>query len=301
VRPQGDFQISGLKAGDYTIVARSTPARSAKGPATQALSGRIDVNVGGADLDNVAIRLSEGAEITGRITLDSGEDLATFMALMPAINAPRLVAIGAAPEAVPAAPRVRMPTVSIFSLEGPSAAMNATVAADGTFRIANVPPLKRILRVAPLPANAYIKSVRFGGQDVTREALDLTSGAGGILEIVIGTKGATITATPREANGEAPQGGVPVTIWPRTPNPGSPTGDVSFLTGVASSQAQGLAPGEYYVAAWETNADYLRAPEFLARFTSLATRVTVAEGETVPVEPKIIPTAAIEKEMAQFP
>jgi hypothetical protein len=150
-----------------------------------------------------------------------------------------------------------------------------------------------------------VKAVRFGGQDVTRAPLDLSGGTGGVLEILIGTKGGEIMANPRDGKGETPQGGAPVAIWPRTPNPGSASGDVRIL-GPAAAQAgvktQGLAPGDYYVAAWElATADYIRAPEFLARFTSLAIKVTVTEGSSVTVEPKIIPREAIEKETAQFP
>jgi hypothetical protein len=195
-----------------------------------------------------------------------------------------------------------MPNVVLPALEGPSASMNGLVASDGTFRISRIPPLKRILQVTPLPANAYVKSVRFGGQDVTRVPLDLSSGAGGALEITISTKGAEITATPRDAKGELLTGGAPLSIWPRIPNPGSPTGDVRSFVAAGTVKAQGLAPGEYYVAAWETaNADYQRVPEFLARFLPLATKVTVAEGESITAEPKLISREAMEKEISQFP
>ena len=193
----------------------------------------------------------------------------------------------------------------VTAIEGPTAQIMGTANADGTFRLANVPPLKRVLQVNPLPSNAYIKAVRFGGQDVTRAPLDLSSGSGGVLEILIGTKGAEITATPRDDKGETPQGGAPITIWPRTPNLGSPSADVRFLaaaSGVGSAKAQGLAPGEYYVAAWEaTTADYIRVPEFLARFVSLATKVSISEGESISVEHKIIPRQAIKENSASSP
>jgi hypothetical protein len=247
------------------------------------------VNVGTSDLNDVTIRMTEGAEISGRVTIEGGVDLPTFMASMPA-------AVG------PAGPQARMPNITLLATEGPGAQLAATVNSDGTYRISNIPPLNRLLQIAPLPANAYVKSIRFGGLDVTRSPIDLASGTGGVLDIVISTKGAEITATPRTDKGEAPQVGAPVTIWPRTPNPGSPSGDVRFNAPVASFRAQGLAPGDYYVAAWGTlNTDYLRVPEFLARFTALATKVTAAEGESVAVEPKVISREAIEKEMAQFP
>ena len=303
-RDPGMFQLSNMPPGEYTLVARSTPARVVQNPAPAAtvraadpplvqFSGRVDVTLGSSNLENVTIRLTEGAEITGRITIEGGLDLEKFMASGPG------------GQVVQGQPQRRMPSVMVNAIEGPNAQIMATANADGTFRLANVPPLKRALQINPLPPNAYIKAVRFGGQDVTRAPLDLSSGSGGALEILIGTKGGEVTATPRDEKGETPQGGAPVTIWPRTPNLGSPSGDVRVLPaagGVANAKAQGLAPGEYYVAAWETTTtDYLRVPEFLARFVSLATRVSIAEGESISVEPKIIPRQAIEREVAQFP
>jgi len=299
---RGTFEIHGLQPGAYTIVVRSIrqaaaavpPPAISPGPAIAVrpagtaaatnLSGRLDVNVGTADLNDVTIRMTEGAEITGRVTIEGGVDLQKFMA------------------SAATGPQVRMPNITLLSAEGPSAQLAATVDNDGTYRISNIPALNRLLQIAPLPANAYVKAIRFGGLDVTRSPMDLTSGTGGVLDIVISTKGAEITATPRTDKGEAPQAGASVTIWPRMPNPGSPTGDVRLNAPVASFRAQGLAPGDYYVAAWGiVNADYLRVPEFLARFTAVATKITVAEGESVAVEPKVISREAIEKEMARFP
>ncbi len=304
---KGTFEIHGLQPGAYTIVVRSTrqaaaavpPPAISPGPAIAVrpagaaaatnLSGRLDVNVGTSDLNDVTIRMTEGAEISGRVTIEGGVDLQTFMASMPAA-------------AGPAGPQVRMPNITLLATEGPGAQLAATVNSDGTYRISNIPALNRLLQIAPLPANAYVKSIRFGGLDVTRAPMDLASGTGGVLDIVISDKGAEITATPRTDKGEAPQGGASITIWPRTPNPGSITGDVRFTAPIVSLRAQGLAPGDYYVAAWGTlNTDYLRVPEFLARFTALATKVTLAEGESVAVEPKVISREAVEKEMAQFP
>jgi hypothetical protein len=323
VRNPGIFQIGGLAPGDYTLVARSMAvapvpvqqSESSTGPAitvratdppVSSLSGRVDVSLGNTNLENLTIRLTEGAEISGRFIVE-GMDLPTFKATLPAIGArPVAVSTGVISTGVATAlPPVQQSLslgIGLVSQEGPSAQMVGTVSDDGTFRISKIPPVKRFVEVSPLPANAYVKSIRFGGQDVTRAPLDLSTGVGGLLEIVISTKGAEISPVPSNDKGETPQGSAPVTIWPRTPNPGSASGDVRLfsITG-AGSKAQGLAPGEYYVAAWETSADFLRVPEFLARFTALATKVTVAEGESVTVEPKTISRDALEKEIAQFP
>jgi sarcosine oxidase gamma subunit len=302
---EGGFLVGGLAPGDYTIIVRGltqpagatrlavapAPALVPPTPATAAtLVGRLDANIATRDLDNVTIRLATGAEVTGRLTIDSGADISTLLAQLPA---PPAGAQNAA---------LRNLSVVLTSVEGPTAQINGQVNADGTFRMANIPPLKRLLQIAPLPPAAYIKSVRFSGQDITNLPLDLSTGSGGVLDIVIGTKGGAITATPRDSKGETPQAGAGVSIWPRVPNLASPSGGVKLSAPAASFRAQGLAPGEYYVAAWENFVqEFAGVPEFLARFTALATKVTVAEGETVSVEPKLISREAMEKETAQFP
>ncbi len=305
MRDPGSFQLAGLPPGDYTLVVRGNPIRAvapaagstvstapvlaAQSPIASQFSGRVDVTLGNADLENVTIRLTAGVEIVGKITVEGGAELATLMA--PLAGAGNRQAAPLAGAALAQPPQGRMPSVMLTAIEGPAAQLSATANPDGTFRVSNIPPLKRVLLVSSLPPSSYIKSVRFGGQDVTRAALDLSTGSGGVLEILIGTKGGEIAATPRDEKGETPQGGAPVTIWPRTPNPGSPNGDVRLIApGLAQvgTKAQGLAPGEYYVAAWEVaSMDYIRVPEFLARFTSLATKVSVAEGGSITVEPKI--------------
>ncbi len=253
LRDPGIFQLTGLPSGEYTLVVRGNPPRPAPpapgtnpnpviAPPAQAaqLSGRIDVTLGSSNLDNVVIRLTTGAEVTGKITVEGGVDLSSFGVALPGVaNAASRQAAGGA--AVPAqAPPLRLPSVMLASIEGPSAQLMSIANPDGTFRIANVPPLKRVLQVSLLPPNAYIKSVRFRGQDATRTPLDLSTGSGGVLDILIGIKGAEITATPRDEKGEAPQG-TSVSIWPRTPNPGSPTGDARVT--ITGERGRGLGPG----------------------------------------------------------
>ncbi len=290
------FLVNGLAAGEYTLLVRSNSA--------PVLSGRVDVTVGSSDLQNVIIRMTPGAAITGRVTIDGGGDLTTFMSSLPAIPLSRVSAPGGTLTPTGAQIR-RTPSVTLASVEGPST-VTGQVGQDGTFSIQNIPPLKRILQIGQLPPTAYLKAVRFGGQDVTRSFVDLSSGQGGMLEILIGTKGVEITAVPRNSNGETPQEGAAVAVWPRIPNLGSASGDVRFASPTTSFKAQGLPPGEYFVAALDapsdtTFADLLKSPEFLARFASAATRVTVKEGESAAVEPKIISRDAVQAALAQFP
>jgi hypothetical protein len=311
--PQGTYQVSGLAAGEYALVARASgappaannpsPAPGTVRPTAVSLSGRADVTIGSSDLQNVIIRMSPGAAITGRLTIDGGTDLATFLSSIPGAPLNRLTADGTV---TTVAQIGRTASVTLLSAEGPPAGVTGQVGQDGTFSIQNIPPLKRTLQTMALPPAAYLKSVRFNGQDVTRSLLDLSSGQGGILEIQIGTKGAEIAAVPRNSIGETPKEGAAVAVWPRVPNLGISSGDVRSATATTSFKAQGLAPGEYFVAALDAPADatfteFLKSPEFLARFNSAAVKVTIKEGESVAAEPRIISRDAIQAAMAQFP
>ena len=59
-----------------------------------------------------------------------------------------------------------------------------------------------------------MRVTRFGGQDVTRVPLDLTSGGGGALDVVLSPKAADVTGVVLNDKNEPVQG-VPVTLWPK--------------------------------------------------------------------------------------
>ncbi len=119
-----------------------------------------------------------------------------------------------------------------------------------------------------------MKSLHFGGNDVTHAALDLTAG-GGTLEIVLSAKAAEIsgTTTPDAL----------VTLWPKLPDPGSPTRGSRNTHPDQDGKftLSGLAPGDYYVAAWEDgDAGLLQSPDFASQFNAEgAVSVRLEEGE----------------------
>jgi hypothetical protein len=64
----------------------------------------------------------------------------------------------------------------------------------------------------------------------------------------------------------------------------------------------GLAPGEYYAAAWEEiDPSVAQYPEFLARFANDAAAVKLSEGADETVSLKLIPTEQVGRELAKLP
>jgi hypothetical protein len=92
-----------------------------------------------------------------------------------------------------------------------------------------------------------------------------------------------------------------VTVWPRVPNM------MVSATSVSTDQngafeITSLAPGQYFVAAWE-NIDpaLLQNPDFLARFQYRATAITVEENGRAKVNPALISSKVVTEEAEKLP
>jgi hypothetical protein len=172
---------------------------------------------------------------------------------------------------------------------------------DGTIPPQPVPADKYLWDAYALPEGTYVKSARYGNQDVTRTPLDVT--AGSKLEIVLATSASVISGTVYNENGEVVFG-FPVTVWPKVPDPGGISAGIKNVTTDQSGAFRigELSPGEYYAIAWEEiDPNVARFPGFLAGFTSVAAAVKVGEGAQETVQLKLIPTEQIARELAKLP
>ena len=294
VRGPGQFETGGLSPGQYMIFARYNAPTTPGPPGTplvqgKLFAGRVDVTVGTAAVENVSIRLTEAGEINGHMTMEGGGSLALNLPSIPVVTR-----VGTPPSNVPPPPR--MPNVVLQSVDGVSSSFQAQVAVDGTFHIQNVIPMKYSLNVNLLPPGSYLKSARLAGQDVTTSFVDLSSGTSGPLEILLSPNAATLTIAAPSPAAQGLQG----SVWPAR----CPTENivVLVLNAQGSSQVPNVAPGDYYAVAWEDSppGDFARIPEFLARFKDSAAKVTLKEGETGSVEPKVISRDAMQKILDEF-
>ncbi len=148
-----------------------------------------------------------------------------------------------------------------------------------------------------MPKNTYVKSIRYGIQDVTRSPVDFVVG-GGTLDITLSKNAAAVSGIVRSSSGDA-LSGIQVTVWPKIANPGLGTGGVRTISTDqnGSFSVGNLAPGDYFVAAWEEiDSGLAQAPEFLGHFTSQATAVTLNESSQSNADVKMIPKDATAKE-----
>jgi len=294
LRPDGTFEFRGVVPGAYVL--QVLQGASVNGSPGANVTGRVEVTVADANIDNLVLPMGPGPEITGTVSLEGGDIVAL---LKPAQNAPAAASVGNLP--VPFPPRFMLSlndTAGGVSVSTP----NAQVKDDGTFRFNAVGTSKYLLNAVILPQGTYLKSARYGGQDVTHAAIDTTSGAGGTLELVLSSKSADLAGSVQNDKGEA-LAGVIVTMWPKTPD-GTPTGGARQASTDQNGgyKFQGLAPGDYLVAAWEELEPGLTtSTDFLVNFNGNATAIKLSEGGHESRDLRPVPSDKIAVEMAKLP
>jgi hypothetical protein len=270
----GTFVFGAVLPGVYVLQAM--PGRGGSGMARQL------VTVGNADVDDLVVQLGPGAEITGTISLDGPPQLQQPGA--PGMNA--------------------RPIVGLMSTQdgGGFFSNQPQPSDDGTFAIHNIVPGTYQVSVQSLPPGTYVKSIRFGSQDLMKTPLDLTGGSGGAINVVLSPNAGDIGGIVHGGDGTALVG-VFVTLW----TPGVPAEGVQDFTRTTATDANGhfkfasLPPGEYRIAAWEQIDPGLgTVPEFRIKFESKAAAVKLDENAHENIEAPLIPHEAIETEAAKL-
>jgi hypothetical protein len=260
----GTFDIRGVIPGQYTLVATS-----------EGRAGKLVVDVGATDLEDVRVTVTNGISLSGRLTIEGRP----------------------AGEAVPEGLRVTLrPDPLVPGMPVPA----SWVSANGSFMFGQVLPGNYLVTVQPFqsappagtgqrglampqvppagqrgrgmppspPAmpDSFVKSVRLGTRDVLNSGLTVDAQPSDALEIVIGTNSGRVEGDV----GRVPNATVVLVPAARTRRP-----DLykSMLTDAQGRFVfQGVTPGEYLLFAWndvETgawmNADFLRMYESRGR------------------------------------
>ncbi|MEP7354386.1 MAG: carboxypeptidase-like regulatory domain-containing protein [Acidobacteriota bacterium] len=299
--PDGAFQFSSVPAGDYILTVRGTPVVQATNVAgvvtaparAQPLQfGRFEISVR-SNTSDLVLRVAPGATITGHLTLEGGGKIgAGTLAPVVVQSLPNGVA-----QPQPAA------IFNLADVDGTGGTIAVPVQADGSFTITNVTPSRyTISNTNQIAQQSYVKSIRLGDQDVTSQFLDFHSNISGQLEITLGAKPGKLTAEVRDPKGEL----VPnarIAIWAKQPHLADQTGTVRVLRSRPGTfKNVSVAPGEYYIAAWEdSEQQLLQNPDFLAQFSKLAASFKLEEGGSVTVDPTWISKEVSDKVVDRFP
>jgi hypothetical protein len=255
VDPSGNFTIRGVTQGSYTLTA-------GVGDAAGFRQVRVPVQVGSSNVDDLDIVIGPGISVAGRIRSD------------------------------PDSPPVDLSGVSLtFQQRDASVPFGVTARPDreGAFEFKNASPDRYDLSLVNLPASAYLKSARSGDVDLLSTGLDLTAGAGAgaPLEVVVSSRGATISGA------SAP--GSTVVLIPQEKERRDQ--QYFFKSSVANQNSAysltGIPPGTYKLYAWEdVEPGAWMDPDFLKPFEGKGESLTVREGEQKSVPLKMIPTDA---------
>jgi hypothetical protein len=227
--PDGSFEIRNVPPGSYTLHAQSQAGG-------QSYAGVLPVQVTGNHVDGVTLHLETGGDLQGTVKLI---DATTPLELKNL--------------------SVLLRPAGILNLGG-GAPQRVRVGDDLKFAIKGVPPVKFSAIVSGIPDTCYLKSVQFGGRDVTSEGLDMS--AGGPLDIVISAAPAQIDAVVVDKDGKGAINAVVALVPSDGANPVVRTTDENGILSV-----KGLKPGSYNLLAWEDVEPGAPAdPEFLRQF-----------------------------------
>ncbi len=242
---QGRWSVSNLPDGKYTIFVRPAPVVSADAETRKFVEKRQDLTVAGSDVEDLAIEVSAGGRISGRVTVEEGNALA---------------------------PQISIAAGSAIARVGP----------DGTFIVTGVPQGEFPLAVIIRPPNVfYVRSIEVNGIDLLREKLKTRAGAE-IKDIHIGISPAAIlSGRVLSAPGGTPLSRIGVKLIPTEQS--MVEAYKSMPSGVTNEQGSFVvsgAPGEYFVIVWRLGEKApTRDEDSIKKFSANALRVTLGPGE----------------------
>ena len=226
--PDGQFEIRSVPAGSYTLRASSQAGG-------QVYAAETPVQVTGNHVDGITLVLASGGDVQGTVKLvdaDAPVDLRNVSVMLRPVG---FMGIGGPPQ-------------------------RARVGDDLKFAIKGVPPAKFAVNVSGIPNTCYVKSVQFGGRDVTAAGLDMS--AGGALEVVISAAAAEVDAVVVDKDGKAAINAVVAVVPGDGSTPMVRTTDENGILAV-----KGLKPGNYKLVAWEdVEQGAPLDPDFLRQF-----------------------------------
>jgi protocatechuate 3,4-dioxygenase beta subunit len=257
----GNFEFPAVSAGQYKIRASVRPPRpDPRAPFENALWLEMPIAVGRSDIEGLVLSLQPGLRVAGHLEFEGNA---------PHPTGSRLQQVAVALEAAVAPPN------AVTQVSG-------RVNADGQFTAAGATPGQYLVRVNS-PAGWMFKSATYRGRNVSDEPFDLDTDANDVV-ITFTDRWTGMHGIVQGARGPDPE--ATVLIFPMDPHTWTGYGLAGRRVRSVRTSRSGdynvhsIPPGDYYVVAIpeERAADW-QDPAFLASLTSIATRVTIGDGD----------------------
>jgi hypothetical protein len=254
----GSFDIREIPPGNYRIRAM-----------WRADDGRMHVTqqdfiVGNADLEGLTLTIGEGVNMLGRVTWDGAPKLERRGLVIAAISTENQLFPGTSAE---------VDDHNQFMLKDVH---------DGEFR----------LDAWGISKDGYIKEVRYSDSIVPDATIRVAKGAGGPLEITLGSRGAHVQGTVLNEDTLPAVGVWAVAIPDKKTRRASYSGNTDRY---GHFEVRGLPPGKYKLFSWTgLQLGDWEDPELLKAYEAKATVIEVNEGDTKTVELKLIPVKEAE-------
>jgi hypothetical protein len=251
----GSFQLSGLEPGEYTVIGSvfDSESRSER-------RGYARANIGDEDV-NVVVVLGSAGEVSGQAATEGPG--ASFAGMFVSLQNEDLAS-------------------GIFA-GGP-------IEDDGRFRVVNVPQGRYRFSLSASSRNAYLKSIRCGGQDAMQYPLEVSAGQKiEDCEMKIGTDVARVAGVVSRSDG-SPEGMI-VALIAQSPEDRKIRRRVFIAQADATGayEVRGVPPGDYFAFAVPPSPDYAFYDlEFPERNHGAGQRIEVTPGETMTLNLKLI-------------
>ncbi len=220
VSPSGDFVISSVEPGAYSVLAEV-------GQNGISRTGSVPVSVQGADIEGVTIVITNPSTLSGHLRVDGDASLDLSRA--------RVELLKGGP-----------------SIDASRTTDSVRIQPDRSFRISGVQADTYALVATQLPQGCYMSRVTVGGADVTYTGFELSTAVSSPIEILISRKAGSVSGTvdPPQDRPAAPQ--FTIALVPRDPalrkfafrfaDAPAPAGQFSLPN---------VPPGDYLAFAWE--------------------------------------------------
>lgn len=287
VTSTGTFEFPNVPPGEWTVRAEiPLPVQPATGPLDPAASaarnaaqasrpyGQVSVHITNANVEGLVVALSRGFSVPARISVEGGP-----LSTMP--NADRISLRFQSSENGALSQATTGVTPSA-SRPGP----------DGTLQIDGVRPGEFLMSVLGTAPGFYLKSARYGSEDVLHAPIRFSSSASGVVELTFRAGAGQVSGTVTDSKSQPVPGIQTILI----PEQSLRNRQELYRTTVTDQNGRftlsNIPPGNYKLFSWEAlqQSGYFNS-DVMKQFEAQGRAIRVVESSNETVEVKMISAA----------